>query len=40
MKNDIGLDLFALDSEELRLIQTKPFKTKGSPGIAGKLINY
>lgn len=28
MKNNIGLDLFALDSEELRIIQTKPFKSK------------
>src|SRR4051794_10935424 len=30
MKNDnnMELDLFTLDSEELRLAQTKPFKTK------------
>jgi hypothetical protein len=27
-KNNIELDLFALDSEEIRFIQTKPFKTK------------
>jgi len=26
--NNIAIDLFALDSEELQLIQTKPFKTK------------
>ena len=27
-KNNIELDLFSLDSEEIRFVQTKPFKTK------------